>query len=109
MSIICKVVRDIEGIIIITIEEVTIEIKIIIGIGVGHLKDKVQIGEMAEAKITVGPGEVLEQVQIEIGFDVLNVESMITSHKNVQLNRPDNPVGKLNKYSRCLIWRKTRH
>ena len=98
-----------EGIIIITIEEATIEIKIIIEIGLGHLKDIVEIGEMAEAQVTVGLDQVPEQVQTEIGFDALNVESMITSHENVQLNKPDNPVGKLNKYSRCLIWMKTRH
>ena len=109
MPIIHEVVRGIEGIMITRIEEATIEIKIILEIGVGHLKDKVEIGVMAEVQVTVGLGQVLEQVQTEIVFNALNVESMITSHENVQLNKPDNPVGKLNKYSRCLIWTKTRH
>ena len=63
MPIICKVVKDTEGIIMITIEEVAIEIKIIIEIGVGHLKDRAEIGEMTEAQVTAGLGQVLEQVQ----------------------------------------------
>ena len=50
---------------------------------------------------TAGLGQVLDQVQTEIGFNALNVESTITLPKNVQLDKPDNLVGKLNKYSRC--------
>ena len=110
MPIIHEVVRDMEGIIIIiTIEEVAIEIKIIIEIGVDHLKDRAEIGEMAGVQVKAGVGQVLEQVETEIGFDALNVESTITLHENVQLDKPDNLVGKLNKYSRCLIWMKIRH
>ena len=55
------------------------------------------------SKVTAGQGQVLKQVQTEIGFKALNVDSMITLHENVQLDKPDNLVGKLNKYSRCLI------
>ena len=40
-----------------------------IGIGVDHLKGRVGIGEIIEVWVTVGPDQVLEQVQIEIELD----------------------------------------
>ena len=38
------------------------------GIGVDHLKGRVEIGEIIAVWVTVGPGQVLDQVQIEIGI-----------------------------------------
>ena len=65
-------------------EEVVIGISSIIGIGVDHLRDKVEIGEMTEVRVTVGLDQVLGQVQIEIGLDALSAESMIILHENAQ-------------------------
>ena len=42
-------------------EEVVIEIKLIIEEGVGHLKDRIKVGEMTEVRVTVGLGQVLGQ------------------------------------------------
>ena len=38
------------------IKVMVIEIKIMTGIGVGHLKDSIQVGEMIEAQVTVHQG-----------------------------------------------------
>ena len=70
---------------IIIIEEVVIGIKIMIEKGVGHLKDRIERGETTKVQVIVGLGQVLEQEQTEIEFDVLNVENKITLHENVQL------------------------
>ena len=85
MAITCEVIKDM-GDTIITIEGIAIGIKITIKEGVGHLKDRIEIGQMTEAQVEVGLGQVLEKVQTEIEFDALNVENMITSHENVQLD-----------------------
>ena len=61
------------------------EMKFIIEEGVGHLKDRIEAGEMIEVGATVGPDQVLGQVPIEIELDASNVESMIILHENVQL------------------------
>ena len=53
----------------------------------------------------VGPGQVLEQVQIEIELDVLNVGNMTTLQENVQLNKQ---VGRQSIYNKCSIWMKIR-
>ena len=66
-------------------EEVVTEIKLIIEEGVGHLKDRIEVGEMTEVGVTVGLGQVLGQVQIETKLNALSAESMIILHKNVQL------------------------
>ena len=66
-------------------EEVAIGIKLIIEAGEGHLRDKIEIGEMTEVRVTVGLGQVLGQVQIETEFNASSAESMIILHKNVQL------------------------
>ena len=66
-------------------EEVVTEIKPIIEEGVGHLKDRKEVGEITEVRVTVGPGQVLGQVQIETEFDALSAESMVILHENVQL------------------------
>ena len=62
-------------------KEVVIGISSIIGIGVDHLRDKVEIGEMTEVRVMAGLDQVLGQVQIEIG---LGAESMIILHENAQ-------------------------
>ena len=49
------------------------EIKFIIEEGVGHLIDKIEVGEMIEEGVTVDLGQVLGQVQIETELDALSV------------------------------------
>ena len=66
-------------------EEAVTEINLIVEDGVGHLKDRIEVGEIIEARVTVGLGQVLEQVQIETEFNASSVESMIILHDNVQL------------------------
>ena len=56
-----KVIRGMQGTIV--IEGIMIEIDFIIEIGVGHLKDRIEVGEMTEVWVTVGQGQVLEQVK----------------------------------------------
>ena len=53
-----KVIRGIEEIII-TTEAVT-EINLIAEDGVGHLKDRIEVGEMTEVRVTAGLDQVLE-------------------------------------------------
>ena len=65
-------------------EEVVMEINLIAEDGVGPLKDRIEVGEMIEVRVTVGLGQVLEQVQIETESNALSVESMIILHENVQ-------------------------
>ena len=68
----------------IIMEEVATGINLLIEAGVGHLRDKVEIGEMTEVRVTVGLDQVLGQVQIETELDALSAESMIILHKNIQ-------------------------
>ena len=56
--------------IIITIEGETLEIKIMIEIGVGHKTDRIEMEGMVEALVTVDQGQVQGQLQIGIGLDV---------------------------------------
>ena len=51
MGIIQEVTQGMEGIITVIIEEVVIEIKIMIEIGVGHMKDRVEMEETVEAQV----------------------------------------------------------
>ena len=83
MAIMHKVIKGMEDMAI--TEEVVTEIKLIIEEGVGHLKDRIEVGEMTEVGVTVGLGQVLGQVQIETELDASSVESMIILHENVQL------------------------
>ena len=64
--------------IIISTEDETLEIKIMIEIEVGLTKDRIETEGMVEALVTVDQGQVLGPLQIEIGSDVLNVENMTT-------------------------------
>ena len=58
-----------------------------IEIGVGHMKDRIEMGGTVEAQLIVDWDQVQEQVQIEIGLDVLNVGNMIISQGNVWLGK----------------------
>ena len=49
--------------------------KIMIQIGVGHVKDRIEMERMVEALVTVDQGQVQGQLQIEIGLDVSSVGS----------------------------------
>ena len=100
----CEVIRGM-GEIIATTEGMVIEIKIMIGIGLGHLKDMIEIGEMIEVQVTVGLDQALGQVQIETKLGVSNVGSMTILQGNVQQGRR---VGRQSKYNRCSLWTKTK-
>ena len=60
-----EVIKGMGEIIIIT-EEVVIEVKVMIGIGVGHMKDRKETEETIEMLVIVGTDQVQGQVQIEI-------------------------------------------
>ena len=57
MAIMHEVIKGMEDMEI--MEEVVTEIKLIIEEGVGHLKDRIEVGEMTEVGVTVGLGQVL--------------------------------------------------
>ena len=75
--IIPEVIQGMEGTIIVITEEVVIEV------GVGHMKDQIEMEETVEAQAVVDLGPVQEQIQIEIGLDVLNVGDTIILQGNV--------------------------
>ena len=52
-----KVIKGMEEITV--MEEVVIGISSIIEIGVGHLRDKVEIGQMTEVRVTAGLDQIL--------------------------------------------------
>ena len=84
MAIMHEVIKGMEDMVI--MKEVVTEIKLIIEEGVGHLKDRIEVGEMTEVGVTTGLGQVLGYVQMQKEFDALNVESMIILCENVQLD-----------------------
>ena len=59
------------------------EINLIAEDRVGHVKDRIEVGEIIEVRVTGGLGQVLEQVQIETKSDAMSAESMIILHENV--------------------------
>ena len=75
MDIILEVTRNMGYRIMVT-EVKTLETKITIEIGAGHMRDKIETEEMLEALVTVDKDHVQEQLQIGIGLDVLSVGSM---------------------------------
>ena len=89
------------GRIIITTEGETLAIKIMIGIGVGHMKDRIDTEGMIEILVTVDQGQVQGQLQIGIELDALNVENMTILQRAVQLHRQ---IGTPNRSNRCSIW-----
>ena len=78
-----------DKIIIETDSEVTLEIKAMKETGVGHMIGKLGTitEETIEASLTVGQGQVQEQVQIVIGLGVSNVKGMTISQKTAQQHR----------------------
>ena len=58
MATICRAIKGIEGRTI--MEEAVTEINLIVEDKVGHLKDRIEVGEMTEVRVTVGLGQVLE-------------------------------------------------
>ena len=65
-----------------------------IGIGVGHMKDKTEIEGTVDVLVAVDQSPVQGQLQIEIGLDVSSVGSMTILQGTVQLGKQ---VGKQNK------------
>ena len=94
-----RVVGD--QIIIIIIEQETLEVKIMRGIG--HMKDRTETEGTIEALVIADQGQVQGQLQTEIGLDALSIGNMIILQETVKL---DKQVGKQNKYNKCSIWTK---
>ena len=99
-DIIWEVIKDTGDKIIIT-ERETLEIKITIGIGVGHMKDRIETEGMIKALVKVDQDQVQEQLQIGIGLDASNVGNMTILQETVWQHRQ---IQKQNKSSRCSIW-----
>ena len=78
-----EAIKGMEGIIIVIIEEVVTEIKIMIEIGVCHIKDRIEAEETVDVQVIVDQDQVQEQIQIKIGLDVSNVGNLIISQGNV--------------------------
>ena len=74
MEIMCKVARGIKTIIMI-IEGIITEVKILKEIGVGHWMDRTEVEEETEVQVMVDLGQGQEQVQLEIELGVSNVGS----------------------------------
>ena len=53
-----EAIRGIQEITI--MEETVTEINLIVEDGVGHLKDRIEVGEIIEVQVTIGLGQVLE-------------------------------------------------
>ena len=69
--------------IIMITEGETLEIKITIGIGVGHMKDRIEMEGTIEALVTVAQDQVQGQLQIGTELDALNVENMTILQRTV--------------------------
>ena len=76
-GIIQGVIKGMGGQIITIIEGETLEVKIMIGIGVGHTRDRTEMERTVEALVTVDQGQVQGQLQIEIGTDALSLGNTI--------------------------------
>ena len=87
MDIIQEVINGMGGQIIAITEGETLEIKIMTGIGVGHMKDRTEIEGTVETLVIVDQGQVQGQLQIEIKSDVLSVGNTITLQGTVQLGK----------------------
>ena len=85
-DIIWEVISDTVDRIIKTEGEI-LEAKITIGIGVGHMRDKIETEGMTEALVTVDEGQVQGQLQIGIGSDVSSVGSMTILWETIQQHR----------------------
>ena len=72
---------------IVITERETLEIRIMIGIGVGNIRDKIETEVVIEALVTIDQDQVREQLQIGIALDVSSVGSMNISQETVQQHR----------------------
>ena len=66
-----------------------------IGIGVGHIKDRIETERMIEALVTVDQGRVQEQLQIGTESDALNVKKyyhLARDCPTMQANREDKQI-----------------
>ena len=80
MDIICYIIKDMGDRIIIT-EGQILEIKVMIGIGISHMRDRIETEGTIEALVTAYQDQVQEQLQIGIGLDVLSVGNMTISQE----------------------------
>ena len=79
----------------------TLEIKIMIGKGVGQITDRIETGGMIEASVTIDLDQVQEQLQIGIRLDVSNVGNTTISQETVPQPRQ---AERQNKSSLCSTW-----
>ena len=79
MGITQEVIKGMGDLIITMVQREIIEVKIMIGIGLGHMRDRTEIEGTAEVQAIVDQDIVQGEVQIEIGLDALSVGNMITS------------------------------
>ena len=91
MGIIQEAIKGMGGQTIAITEGETSEVKIMIGLEVGHTKDREEIEGTVEALVIVDQGQVQGQLQIEIELDVSSVGYTITLQGTAQL---DKQVGK---------------
>ena len=66
-----------------------LEVKAMKETGVGHMICRLEVitEGTIEASVTVGQGQVQEQVQIEVGLDFLNAKSMNILHETAQQHK----------------------
>ena len=81
-------------------ESETLGIRIMIEIGVCHMKDGTEIEGVVEVLVTVDQGQFQRQLQIDIGSDVLSVENTIILQGTVQIGKQ---LWKHNKYNKCSM------
>ena len=58
-----------------------------IEIGLGHMRDRIEIEGLVEVLVTIYQGQVQEKLQIEIASDALSVGNMIILQGTVQLDK----------------------
>ena len=71
-----------------------------IGIEVGHTKDRKEIEGTVVVLVTVDQHQAQEQLHIGIGLDASSVGNTIILQGIVQLGKQ---IGKQNRYNKCLI------
>ena len=58
-----------------------------IEIGLGHMRDRIEIEGLVEVLVTIYQGQVQGKLQIEIASDALSVGNMIILQGTVQLDK----------------------
>ena len=87
MGIIQVVIKSMADWLITIIEGETLGTKIMIEIGVGHMRDRIEIEGLVEVLVTIYQGQVQGKLQIEIASDALSVGNMIILQGTVQLDK----------------------